>query len=222
MALPIAPALSWLSGFGLIVLAVSASFAAIDWILSLEPTFWSSVFPMTIGAGWFNSGLALVLLVIAVGDPAGPARDHMADLAAILLATTIFWAYVEFVQFLIIWEENLKSEIPWYLLRLGGIWKPALFVSVGLGFFVPFFALLTAPGKHSRTVVTTVCALILIGRIAETWWLVVPEFPRAGAFWLDVAAVVALGGLMLLLLFAALGTGDRLVPAWARAVPRHG
>ena len=222
MALPIAPALSWLSGVGLIVLAVSASFAAIDWILSLEPTFWSSVFPMTAGAGWFNTGLALVLLVIAAAGPIGPARDHMADLAAILLATTILWAYVEFVQFLIIWEENLRSEIPWYLLRLGGIWKPALLISVTFGFVVPFFALLTAPGKHSRTVVAAVCALILIGRVSEKWWLVLPEFARAGPFWLDVAAVVALGGLMLLLFFAALAAADRLIAPWTRAVPRHG
>ncbi len=56
---PIAPALSWLSGVALILLAFSASFASIDWILSLEPTFWSSIFPMIAGAGWFNTGLAL-------------------------------------------------------------------------------------------------------------------------------------------------------------------
>ena len=68
----------------------------------------------------------------------------MADLAAILLATTIFWAYVEFMQFLIIWEENLKTEIPWYLSRIGTAWARALFVSVAFGFFLPFFALLYA------------------------------------------------------------------------------
>src|SRR5215469_17127159 len=90
---PIAAGLSWLSGLGLILLAFSASFAAIDWIMSLEPAFWSSVFMMTVGASWFNTGLALVLLVIAVGGlaPVGR-RGHMADLAAILLATTIFSA----------------------------------------------------------------------------------------------------------------------------------
>ena len=73
-ATPIAPALSWLSGIGLLVLAFSASFAAIDWILSLEPTFWSSVFPMIAGAGWFNTGLALVVLVVALSAPRPPRR----------------------------------------------------------------------------------------------------------------------------------------------------
>jgi hypothetical protein len=204
-AAPIAPGLSWLSGLGLILLAFSASFAAIDWIMSLRPAFWSSIFMMTAGAGWFNTGLALVLLVIALGGPAGGSRrSHMADLAAILLATTIFWAYVEFIQFLVIWEENLKNEIGWYLARVNSVWEPAIFVSLALGFFVPFFALSTQPGKRSRVVVATVCALIIISHVADKWWLVLPEFPQAGPFWLDVGAMLALGGLMMLLYFAAL------------------
>jgi hypothetical protein len=196
---PIAPALSWLSGVGLILLAFSAAFASIDWILSLEPAFWSSIFPMIAGSGWFSTGLALVLLAVAVNPVSGGRnREQMADLAAVLLATTIFWAYVDFMQFLIIWEENLKSEIPWYLIRIASPWAGALFVSVGFGFLVPFFALLTHPGKRSRSVVATVCSLILISRIADKWWLVLPEFRQAGPFWLDAAAILALGGLMLL------------------------
>jgi hypothetical protein len=196
---PIAPALSWLSGVGLILLAFSTAFASIDWILSLEPAFWSSIFPMIAGSGWFNTGLALVLLVVAVSPALGGRhRDQMADLAAIILATTIFWAYVDFMQFLIIWEENLKSEIPWYLIRLASPWTGALFISVGIGFFIPFFALLTHPGKRSRGVVATVCSLMLISRIADKWWLVLPEFRQASPFWLDAAAILALGGLILL------------------------
>jgi hypothetical protein len=196
---PMAAGLSWLSGVGLILLAFSVSFAAIDWIMSLEPSFWSSLFMMIAGASWFNTGLALVLLVIALsGPPLGGGRDHMVDLAAILFATTIFWAYVEFVQFLIIWEENLKAEIPWYLIRINSVWAPAIFVSVVLGFFVPFFALISGPGKRSRVVVAGVCLLILVSRLADKWSLVLPEFRQAGLFWLDVSAVLALGGLLLL------------------------
>ena len=205
---PIAPGLSWLSGLGLIVLAFSASFAAIDWIMSLEPTFWSSIFMMTAGASWFNTGLALVLLVIALGGLApGSRQRHMADLAAILLATTILWAYVEFIQFIVIWEENLSGEIPWYVIRITSVWAPAVYVSVAFGFFVPFFALLTQPGKRNRGVIATACFLILISRIADKWWLVLPEFQKAGPFWLDIAAVFALGGLMLLLFFGWLRSG---------------
>jgi hypothetical protein len=211
---PIAPALSWLSGVGLILLAFSAAFASIDWILSLEPAFWSSIFPMIAGSGWFNTGLALVLLVVAVSPALGGRnREQTADLAAILLATTIFWAYVDFMQFLIIWEENLKFEIPWYLIRITSPWEGALFVSVGFGFFVPFFALLTHPGKRSRGVVATICSLILISRIADKWWLVLPEFRQAGPFWLDAAAILALGGLMLLPFFWELRYPGAVRPA---------
>ena len=224
-ASPILPGLSWISGLGLILLAFSVGFASIDWIMSLEPAFWSSILSYSVGADWFNTGLALVLFVVAISGPAlGERRDHMADLAAILLATTIFWAYVEFMQFLIIWEENLKSEIPWYLLRIAGIWKAALYVSIGFGFVVPFFVLIWRPSKRSRHIVATVCILILLSRIAEKWWLVLPEFHHAGPFWLNAAAILALGGVMVLLFTWALRSPPLLNPArWPIGkAPDHG
>jgi hypothetical protein len=203
--LPIRPGLSWLSALGLIALAFSASFAAIDWILSLEPKFWSSIFPYTQAAGWFNTGMATAVLVIALaGWPADERRDHMYDLSQILLATIIFWAYVEFMQFLIIWEENLKTEIHWYIVRLNSAWKPAIYVSAGLGFMIPFFVLLWGPSKRSRAAVALVCVSILLSRLANTWLLVLPEFEHAAPFWLDAAAVLALGGAMLFLFAWAL------------------
>jgi hypothetical protein len=221
---PIAPALSWLSGVGLILLAFSASFAAIDWIMSIEPTFWSAVFPMIAGASWFNTGLAFILLIVAVSDwREGSRREHMADLTAILLATTIFWAYVEFCQFLIVWEENLKSEIAWYLPRLSGALRPALVVSVALGFLVPFFVLLWRPSKRSRAVVAAICLLILSSRVAHSWWLVLPQYPSSGPLWLDIAGVLALGGMMLLLFVWRLRY-RRLPPGWGIRLSRahHG
>ncbi len=203
--LPIPPALSWISGVGLIALGFSVSFAAIDWILSLEPTFWSSIFPYTQAASWFNTGFAIVLLTITLcGWPGEERREHMADLTRILLATTIFWAYVEFMQFLIIWEENLRTEIPWYLKRLDSAWYSAVHVSAGLGFVLPFFVLLWAPSKRNRAVVGTACASIVISRLANTWLLVMPEFNDPTPFWLDVADVAALGGAMALLFVAVL------------------
>lgn len=210
---PIAPGLSWLSGIGLVVLALSAGFAAVDWIESLEPSFWSSAFPYSASTAWFNTGLALVLLVIAaLSRPVGRRCDHMADIAAILLALTIFWAYLDFVQFLIIWEEDLKREIPWYLTRIKPVWQAALYISVGFGFFVPFFVLLWRPSKRSRAIVASICALILLSRIADKWWLVIPELHHAAPVWLYVAAMLALGGLMLLAFFAALDERAVLLP----------
>ncbi len=209
-AAPIAPGLSWLSGLGLIALALSVSFAAIDWILSLEPKFWSAIFPYTQAASWFNTGMAIVVLgIVSLDWPVGERREHVSDLVKILVATTIFWAYVEFMQFLIIWEENLKTEIPWYLTRLNSAWKPAIFVSAGLGFVVPFFLLLWTPSKRNRVIIITACSCIVVSRVAQTWLLVMPEFPSPTPFWLDVAAMLALGGAVVLLFAWALRSAYR-------------
>ncbi len=212
---PILPGLSWISAIGLIILALSASFAAIDWILSLEPRFWSSIFPYTQAASWFNTGMAAALLTIALsGSTVGErGRRHMSDLSRILLATTIFWAYVEFMQFLIIWEENLKTEIPWYLKRLHSVWHPAIYFSGGLGFVMPFFVLLWTPSKYNRAAVATVCVLILVSRAANTWFLVMPEFKGATPFWLDIAALLALGGPIVMLFVFVLRHARRLTPS---------
>jgi hypothetical protein len=216
--LPIAPGLSWISGIGLVALALSSSFAAIDWILSLEPTFWSSIFPYAQCASWFNTGIAIVILFVTLRAPVADTRKHMADLARIMLATTIFWAYLEFMQFLIIWEENLKTEIPWYLKRLDSVWYPAIYVSAGLGFVLPFLVLLWGPSKRHRGIVAAMCVSILLSRLANTWLLVMPEFADGTPLWLDFAAVAALGGVVMLLF----GLGWRSVrprplatePAW--------
>jgi len=214
--LPIAPALSWISGLGLVVLAFSAGFASIDWILSLEPKFWSAIFTYAQSASWFNTGMAAVLLAVALfGWPLRERRDHMADLSQIMLATTMFWAYVEFMQFLIIWEENLRTEIPWYLKRFDSVWQPAIYVATILGFVVPFFVLLWAPSKRNRAVVAIVCICILISRLANTWLLVMPEFTAPTPLWLDVAAILALGGAMALLFAFGLRPTRRLAPAAA-------
>lgn len=198
----LSPNFVWVSGIGLVILAFSSGFASIDWILSLEPKFWSSAFPYGAEASWFNTGFAFILLTFALSPLAE--SENMATLVKILLATTIFWAYIEFIQFLIIWEENLRFEIPWYLKRTTSIWQPALDVSVLLGFVVPFFVFLWGPPKRNRTVVATICALILVSRLADKWWLVLPEFGKAGAFWLDVAAICALGGAIILIFLLAM------------------
>ncbi len=193
----ISPSFAWLSGIGLVLLAFSTGFASIDWILSLEPTFWSSAFPYATSASWFNTGLAFILLVLAVRSLGE--REQMASLVKILFATIIFWAYIEFIQFLIIWEENLRTEIPWYVKRTTSLWQPALDLSVALGFVVPFFVFLWGTTKRNRAAVATVCVFILISRLAHTWWLVLPELSSAGPFWLDIAAVCALGSAIVLI-----------------------
>jgi hypothetical protein len=191
------PALRWVSAVGLLLLAYTASFAAIDWVLSLDPHFWSAVFPMIMGAHWFDTGLAVVLIVVAISPVGTVERGRLRDLAAILFATVIFWAYVEFCQFLIVWEANLSREIPWYLRRIVDGWRGVTWLIALSGFFVPFALLLW--NKRNPAVVATACGLILLSRLAESAWLVFPEFISPPPLWLVAAAVLALGGAMTLL-----------------------
>jgi hypothetical protein len=222
-AVGVAPAVSWVSGIGLLLLAYSVTFASFDWIMSTEPHFWSSIFGMVIGAGKFNTGLALVLLAIALRGPAtAPSekayRDDLADITSILLATIIFWAYTEYVQFLIIWEENLKSEITWYLHRWAGAWHAVMYTIVVVDFLIPFLVLIWRPSKRSRLVVGSMCALLLVIRLAYEWWLILPEYPRIGFDWPMPAAVFAIGGLLTFLLLWRLRHGHLLperATAWA-------
>lgn len=214
----VAPALSWISAVGLLLLAFSVTFASFDWVMSLEPNFWSSMFGMLFGAAEFVTGLALLLLILALSPPSEAAalsryRDHVADLAAILLATTIFWAYAEFMQFLIVWEENLRSEIPWYLHRMAGAWQGVMYAIAGAGFFIPFLVLVWTPSKRSGAIVASMSALMLLAHLVHVWWLILPEFPGSGFGWIEVAAFLALGGLwMLIFLFRQ---------AYPRLLPRR-
>lgn len=194
----IATPLTWISGVGLLLLAYTASFAAIDWVLSLDPHFWSSVFPMIAGSAWFDTGLAIVLIAVALAPTGGARREHLRDLAALFFAMVIFWAYVEFCQFLIVWEEDLASEIPWYLHRIADGWQGITWIIAIAGFFLPFFLLLWGPAKRSRIIVIAASASFLFGRLLYSWWLVIPELQHRPAWWLDLAAMLALGGAVML------------------------
>lgn len=212
--------LSWISGIGLVLLAYTAAFAGIDWVMSLEPRFWSAVLPMIVSAGWFNTGLALAVLAVALQRPAA-APDSLADLASILLATSIFWAYIEFCQYLIIWEENLKSEIVWYLPRIAGPWLAVIYAFAATGFVIPFFVLIWRPAKRSRAVVAAMAALIVLSRILYAWWLVLPQQATPGFGWVDLAALLAPGGALLLIFRRRLRHG-RLWPARRSLEASHG
>ena len=166
---------------------------------------------MTAGANWFNTGLAFVLLAVALTAPLGH-RDHMADLAAILLATTIFWTYVEFCQFLIIWEENIRSEIPWYLERLRDGWRSVMLSLAWAQFIVPFFLLVSTPAKRSRVVVGAACVLALVAHWLEAWWLVLPPFHNRGFSWIDPLVGLGMAGLWCGVFLWRLRHG-RLLPA---------
>jgi len=204
-----------LSGIGLILLGYSVTWASIDWIMSIEPDWFSSIYGMMAGSGECVIALAFALIVIiALRGASGSAdeafRRHIASLAMILLAVDIFWAYTAYSQWVIIWEENLRSEIGWYLERDSALWRAIIAAIVVLHLVVPLFALVWTPAKRRPRLVRNVAILLLLGGMLQSWWLVLPPFRDPGLAWRAPVALLALGGIWLALFLWRLERGGWL------------
>lgn len=212
----------WISGVGLILLAYTGTFSAVDWVMSIEPRWSSTMFGMAYMSGEVLLALAVVTLVVLHGRSAarsveGDLRDRFNDLGALLLGIVLFWIYAEFMQFLIIWEENLRKEIPWYVVRFSGGWDIVALVIVAFHFVIPFFILIWRPLRRSRVGLGAACWIFVAIHLVYVWWLVLPSFGRAFG-WVDAAAACAVGGLAFALFLYRLAYG-RLLPVrrWVTA-----
>jgi hypothetical protein len=212
---------SALSAIGLVVYVLCMNFASTDWVMSLDPKWYSTVFVEVFASGQFLSALALVTALLALF-----ARDNSLgaliptkafhDLGNMLLAFVIFWTYVSFSQFLIIWSGNLPKEISWYLDRSHGGWQ-WLAVAVGFGqFFIPFALLLSRAAKRNRERLAAISLWIVSANVLSTFWQVAPSF-HSGQFclhWLDFTEFVALGGFWFAFAFHFLKQQPLLPPDW--------
>ena len=191
---------------GLLVYVITLTFASIDWIMSLDPHWYSTIFGLILVAGQGLSGLALVIAVLAMLSGSEPyARylrpGHFLDLGKLLLAFVMLWAYFSFSQFLIIWAGNLPEEIPFFLHRMRGGWQ-YLSVFLLLGHFVlPFILLLSRDLKKRPHLLAKVAIAILVMRLVDLLWLVEPMFEHHGfpIHWMDVALPAGLAGVWLYL-----------------------
>jgi hypothetical protein len=202
-----------LSGGGLLVYAITVFFMSVDWIMSLDPHYYSSVYGMLFMVGQGLSGMAFTIATLAVFGQREPLSrvigpSHFHDLGKLLLAFVMLWAYLTFSQFLIIWSANLPEEIPWYLARMQGGWG-----WVGLGlifghFFLPFFLLLNRDLKRNARTLSLIALVILVIRLADMFWLIGPAHGTTGIalHWMDIVAPVALGGLFVTVFLWQLGT----------------
>ena len=193
-----------LSGPGLALYGLTVSFAAIDWMMSLEPKWYSTIFGMMFMVSFGLAALAMAILATRfleteklLAGVASPDRWH--DLGNLLLALVMFWAYLSFSQFLLIWSENLTEEIPWYLHRIGGGWEWVAIALILFQFGLPFVLLLSRTTKRNSQILATVAGAILFMHWLDTIWMIAPSFYPAGfhLHWLDIAAPVAIGGLWL-------------------------
>jgi hypothetical protein len=208
---------------GLLFLVITVTFASIDWVMSLEPEWFSTIFGLLTIVGYGLTALAFTVVVLAAIDRDRLAGSlltprHFHDLGKLLLAFVMLWAYLSFSQFLIIWSGDLPEEIPWYIERIRGSWG-AVAMALVLGHFVlPFALLLSADLKKRSSLLQKVAAFILVMRLVDLIWYVAPAFrhlapEEAGGthslmpmHWMDIAIPVGLTAVWVFLFVRQLRT----------------
>jgi hypothetical protein len=207
-----------MSGPGLIAYGLTVTFAGWDWMMSLDPKWWSSIYGMGIMVGQGLSALAVMVLVArrladeeVYREVAGKRVFH--DLGNLLLMLVILWAYMAFSQFLIIWAGNLADEIVWYVPRYKTSWEWIALSLVIFYFFAPFLLLLSRQAKRSRTMLARIAGVILVMRLADLIWSIEPSFKPKGLsiHWMDIVLPVGLGGIW----FAAFAAQMKKMPVLA-------
>lgn len=188
----------------LLIFVVSTTYAFIDWIMSAEPDWYSTIYPwmFTIGQVVLTFAFVIALLVLlSKREPFASflTRQHYHDLGNLLLAFTMVWAYFSVSQFLIIWAENLPDEIPWYIRRFSGGWGYIAFFIAIFHFCVPFFLLLMRFVKKNASRLRTIAIWMIIMRVVDVFWIVEPAYRQRGfaIYWTDVVAPIGLGGIWL-------------------------
>jgi hypothetical protein len=186
---------------GLLAYVLTMTFASVDWIMSLDPHWYSTIFGLIVVVGQGLSGLSLVIIVLSMLTATEPYATylrpgHFLDLGKLLLAFVMLWAYFAFSQFLIIWAGNLPEEIPFFVERMSHGWQ-YVSLAVLLGHFVlPFVLLLSRDLKKRPALLAKVAAFILLMRLVDWLWLVEPMFPHQGfpIHWMDIALPMGLIG----------------------------
>jgi hypothetical protein len=188
----------------LLIFVVTTTYAFIDWIMSLEPDWYSTIYPwmFTVSQVLLTFAFLVALLVLlSKREPfAGfVTPQHYHDLGNLMLAFTMLWAYMSFAQFLIIWAENLPDEIPWYIRRFSGGWGYIAWTISIFHFCVPFFLLLMRFIKKNPNLLRSLALWMILVRILDVFWIVAPAFRQKGleVYWTDIVALIGIGGIWL-------------------------
>jgi hypothetical protein len=193
-----------LSGPGLVLYGLTVTFSVIDWLMSLEPRWYSTIYGMIFMVSYSLAALAFVIIVAHLIEEETPlaqvlSSSHFHDLGNLLLALVMFWAYMHFSQFLLIWVENLAEEIPWYLRRIHGGWEWFALALVLFQFALPFLLLLSRTAKRRARALCGLAAGILFMHWIDIFWMAAPAFypGRFHLHWMDILAPIGIGGIWL-------------------------
>jgi hypothetical protein len=196
-----------ISGGGLVLMGLTSTFASVDWAMSLDPHWFSTLYGMMFMVGQALAALTLVIVLLALlldqqpfSGVVRPSETH--DLGKLMLAITMLWAYMHLSQFLIVWSGNLPEEIPWYLRRSQGGWQLVAQLVIVFHFALPFLLLLSRDLKRDARRLALVAGLVFVVRLLDLYWLVAPDLQGHEArgiavHGLDLAAPLLLGGVWL-------------------------
>lgn len=206
------------AAIGLLVYGATVTLAAVDWIMSLMPQWYSTTFGFLTGIGQSLCAFSFAIACTAwrmrsvVGEQAhlpstGEVENRriddvpglFQDLGNLLLMFVMMWAYLAFTQYLIIWAEDLPNEIAWYLPRVITSWHGVALFLVATHFGLPFLVLLSRRAKRAPRSLGLLAVLLLVAHLVDSFWLVVPNFRPQGIAlaWTDGPAIAALGGIWL-------------------------
>jgi hypothetical protein len=164
-----------------IVFALSFSLFSVDLMMSLLPTWYSTIFGVYCFAGLFQAALAFIALLIIYMRKAGFVRgyindEHLHDIGKFTMGFTVFWAYIAFCQFMLIWYANIPEETEFFVLRATEGWMGISMALLVFKFIVPFLALLPRAAKRNHNHMVLICAIILIMEYVDIYWMVYPNF----------------------------------------------
>ncbi|MCB9386011.1 MAG: hypothetical protein H6509_15480 [Bryobacterales bacterium] len=200
-----------LSGAGILMMAITVTFMSVDWAMSVDPHWFSTIFGFLFAASDLLMAMAITILVTKMLWDYEPFHKAVKvntfhDLGNLLMAFTMLWGYMSFSQFLIIWSGNTQEEVPWYLVRNADAWNVITVILIVFHFCVPFLILLTRKTKRAPSTLVKVAAWLIVMRYIDLYWLIMPSLGSHGGdthgapfhpSWMDLAVPVALGGIWL-------------------------
>jgi hypothetical protein len=191
-----------LSAPGLIIYGLTITYASVDWVMSLQAGWSSTIFGMMFMVALALSGMAFVIIVLMLISDREPlskvvSPSHFHDLGTLLFAFVMLWAYLTLSQYLIIWYGNLQEEIPWYMSRSKGGWAAFAVFLILFHFAIPFVLLLSRDVKRRKQLLAKVALALIFMTWVDLYWLVMPVFDKTGPrlHWMDLLAPVGVGGI---------------------------
>lgn len=188
------------------VFAITISFTAIDWLMSLEPHWFSTILGVYYFSGTVLAGLAAATIIIVLLNENGYLvkglnSNHYYSLGALLFAFTNFWAYIAFSQFMLIWYANLPEETFWFLQRWEGTWIVFTIGLIFVRFVIPYFGLLSQPSKMNPKRLLVMSIWILFAHWYDIYWLAMPNYSKGGVLfgWIELGFILFAAGLVILI-----------------------